>query len=91
MEFWLVDVKSTVNVGGNYVAFDYINTYQNEDVAIAEAEFLSLNEDVLEISVHKWILGKDGKQEHSETGNHKEDIPFHFQNVNHREMKGKHN
>ena len=87
MEFWLVDVKSTVNVDGEDVAFDYINTYQKRDVAIAEAEFLSLNEDVLEISVHKWILGKDGTHEHSETGIHKVDIPFSFINKNHREFK----
>ena len=27
MYFWLVDVKSAVNVNGVDVAFDYINTY----------------------------------------------------------------
>ena len=60
MEFWLVDVKSTVNVNGKDIAMDYINTYFNRDVAIAEAQFLSLNEDVISISVHKWILNSDG-------------------------------
>lgn len=81
MDFWLVDVKSTVNVNGIDVAFDYINTYLAENVAIAEAEFLTLNEDVLEVSVHKWHLYNDGTQKHFDV------IPFRFINKNHRENK----
>lgn len=87
MEFWLVDVKSTVKVNGKDVAMDYINTYFNRDVAIAEAQFLSLNEDVISIDVHKWILKEDGTQEHSNTLNWKEDVPYSFINNNHRELK----
>ena len=84
MEFYLVDVKSTVNVDDVDVAFDYINTYNNIHDAIREAKLLSLNTDVLEVSVHKWILKWDGTQEHSEDSNN---IPYHFQNKNHRELR----
>lgn len=84
MEFYLVDVKSTVNVNGVDIAFDYINTYYDSNEAIKEAKLLSMNEDVLEVSVHKWILGEDGAQEHSNDNN---SIPYHFQNKNHREIK----
>ena len=84
MEFYLVDVKSTVNVNGVDVAFDYINTRYHSDEAIKEAEFLSMNDDVLDVSVHKWILNADGTQEHSEDRN---SILYHFQNENHRENK----
>lgn len=85
MEFYLLDVKSTVNVNGVDVAFDYINTYYDLDKAIKEAELLSMNEDVLDVSVHKWILNEDGTQEHSED---MDNIPYHYQNREHREMKG---
>lgn len=64
MEFYLVDVKSTVNVNGTDVAFDYINTYCDYNKAIREAELLSANKEVLDVSVHKWILKEDGMQEH---------------------------
>lgn len=84
MEFYLVDVKSTVNVNGLDVAFDYINTYYDFGKAIKEARALSMNKDVLDISVHKWILREDGTQEHSEDNNN---IPYHFKNKNHREIK----
>lgn len=84
MEFYLVDVKSTVNVNGVDVAFDYINTYYDSNEAIKEAKLLSMNEDVLEVFVHKWILREDGTQEHSNDNN---SIPYRFQNKNHREMK----
>ena len=85
MEFWLVDVKSTVKVNGKDVAMDYINTYFNRDVAIAEAQFLSLNEDVISIDVHKWILNEDGTHEHAEDSEN--GIYFMFLNHNHREWK----
>ena len=75
MEFYLLDVKSTVKVKGIDVAFDYINTYYDLNEAIKEAKFLSMNEDILDVSVHKWILKEDGTQEHSED---KDSIPYHF-------------
>ena len=84
MDFWLVDVKSTVNVNGVDVAFDYINTYLSLSEAIKEAKLLSENDDILEVSVHKWILNEDGMQEHSEDD---DSIPYHFLNRNHREFK----
>ena len=84
MEFWLLDVKSTVNVNGKDVAFDYINTYYDKNEAIKEAKLLSMNEDVLDVSVHKWILLEDGSQEHSEDD---DCIPYSFQNKDHREWK----
>lgn len=84
MEFWLVDVKSTVDVNGTDVAFDYINTYDNKNEAIEEAKLLSMNEDVLDVSVHKWILLADGTQKHSEDDGC---IPYSFQNKNHRELR----
>ena len=85
MEFYLLDVKSTVKVNGVDVAFDYINTYCDCDKAIKKAKLLSMNEDVLDVSVHKWILNEDGTHEHSEDS---DSIPYHFHNENHREMKG---
>lgn len=60
MIFWLLDVKSTVVVNGKDVAFDYINTYYEKNDAIKEAKLLSGNDDVLEVSVHKWILNQNG-------------------------------
>lgn len=85
MEFYLVDVKSTVEVNGTDVAFDYINTYYDLDKAIEEAKELSKDDNVLDISVHKWILKEDGTQEHAEDYNH--GIMYSFQNKNHREFK----
>ena len=82
MDFWLVDVKSTVNVNGVDVAFDYINTYLSLSEAIKEAKLLSENDDILEVSVHKWILNEDGMQEHSEDDYA---IPYSFLNKDHRE------
>ena len=84
MEFWLLDVKSTVNVNGTDVAFDYINTYYDKNEAIKEAKLLSMNEDVLDISVHKWILLEDGSQEHLEDN---DCIPYSIHNKKHREWK----
>lgn len=84
MEFYLLDVKSTVNVNGTDVAFDYINTYCSSNEAIKVAKLLSMNEDVLEVSVHKWILKEDATQEHSEDS---DSILYSFLNSNHREMR----
>ena len=84
MDFWLVDVKSTVNVNGVDVAFDYINTYLSLSEAIKEAKLLSENDDVLEVSVHKWILNEDGSQEHADGDS---SIPYDFLNKDHKEWK----
>lgn len=84
MDFWLMDVQSTVVVNGKDMAFDYINTYYDKNEAIKEAKLLSMNDDILGVSVHKWILLEDGSQEHSEDN---DCIPYSFQNKNHREWK----
>ena len=86
MDFWLLDVKSLLNVNGKDVCFDYINTYLDVNDAIKKAKVLSDNEDVLEVSVHHWILKEDGTQEHTDNddGN---DIPYYFLNREHRELK----
>ena len=84
MDFWVVDVKSTVNVNGNDVAFDYINTYFSLSEAIKEAKLLSENDDVLEVSVHKWIMKDDGSQEHADGD---DSIPYRFLDKDHREWK----
>lgn len=86
MDFWLLDVKSTREVGGEKVAFDYINTYFSCKKAIKKAKLISLDENVLEVSVHHWILKSDGTQEHAENGG-RADIPYRFLNRNHWEMK----
>ena len=84
MYFWLVDVKSAANVNGVDVAFDYINTYLSLSEAIREAKLLSENDDILEVSVHKWILNEDGSQEHADGD---DSIPYDFFNKDHREWK----
>lgn len=86
MDFWLLDVKSLINVNGKDVCFDYINTCFEPNEAIKEAEILSNNEDVLEVSVHHWILKEDGTQEHAENGDNS-DVLYYFLNENHRELK----
>lgn len=85
MHFWLVDVKSTVNVNGVDVAFDYMNTYYDEKRAIKEAELLTKDENVLEVSVHHWMLQEDGTQVHVEDNDY--GVSFFFTNKNHREDK----
>lgn len=82
MEYWLVDCKSTVNIDGIDVAFDFINTHFDRYKAIEEAEMLSKNDDVLYVAVHKWIMTSDGKTDHA---NDDDDIPYHYRNNNHRE------
>ena len=91
MEFFLVDVKSTINVNGKDVAFDYINTYLDFDSAMSEARALTENDDVLSVSVHTWILNDDGTQEHAEddciNGIFRSCIPYGYTNKNHRELE----
>lgn len=88
MDFWLLDVKSTVVVNEKDVAFDYINTYFEPNEAINEAKLLSGDENVLEVSVHHWILQDDGISKHAEN-NDGTDIIFRFLNKNHREFRNK--
>ena len=76
MIFWLLDVKSNVNVNGKVVGFDYINTYYDYSDAFKAATELCETKDVLDVSIHKWILKDDGTQDHSEDS---DSIPFHFQ------------
>ena len=76
MNFWLVDVLSTVTIDGVDVAFDYINTYLSEADAVREAKLLSMNENVIRVSVHKWEKHANGDTNHSEDD---DDIPYHFQ------------
>ena len=85
MDFWLLDVKSTVIVNGKDVAFDYINTYFDVIEVVKEAKLISMDENVLEVSVHHWILKEDGSQEHAENEDGT-DIPYRFINRNHREF-----
>lgn len=75
INFYLVDVLSTVTIDGVNVAFDYINTYFSETDAVREAKLLSLNEDVISVSVHKWERYADGREEHSDDD---DSIPYSF-------------
>ena len=84
MDFWLLDVKSTVNVNGNDVAFDYVNTYFDANEAINEAKLLSIDEDILEVSVHHWFLNNDGIQDHAKD---LDNVPYYYFNEHHRELK----
>lgn len=86
MDFWLLDVKSLTTVNGNDVCFDYINTYFDSNEAIKEAKLLSEDNDILEVSVHHWVLKEDGTQEHADNGDIS-DMPYHFVNTNHYEWK----
>ena len=62
MEYYVVDVKSTRNVDGKDVAFDYCNIYYDEDKANEEAKLMTLDNDVLEVGVFRWILNSDGTE-----------------------------
>lgn len=86
MDFWLLNAQSTREVGGEMVAFDYTNTFFSPEIAVEEAKILSLDNNVLCVSVHHWILKSDGTQEHAENGD-KTDIPYSFINRNHWELK----
>ena len=83
MYFYLVDVKSTVSVEGQDVAFDYINTYCKKNVAVKEAKMLMRNPDVLDVSVHKWKQLANGEQDHTE------EVLLHYVNKRHREWRKK--
>lgn len=65
MEYYLLDVKRTVTVNGVTIAFDYINTYWYPNEAIKEAMVLSMDEEVLHVSVHKWFVNEKGEHVHS--------------------------
>ena len=90
-QFYLVDVKSTININGKDIAFDYINTYLDLNKAITEAKVLTENDDVLSVSVHRWTINNDGTQEHAEddciNGIFRSCIPYSYTNKNHREME----
>lgn len=66
MEYYLLDVKRTVNVNGMDVAFDYMNTYYYPNEAIKEAMALSMNAEVLHVSVHRWFINKKGDHLHDD-------------------------
>lgn len=83
--FWLVDVKSTIDVDGNLVAFDYINTYHRYTEALEVGRKLSKDPQIVCISIHRWIVNADGSQEHAETTYGHPDIPWEFININHPE------
>ena len=76
MEYYLLDVKMTINVNGTDVAFDYINTYFNPHEAVKEAKVLSLDDNVKSVSVHKWFITEKGKHDHAD-GN--DSILFHYE------------
>ena len=84
MNFYLLDVKSTIDVDGVDAPFDYINTYWDANEAIMEAERQSFNKDVLEVSVHRWVLEQDGSQKHDGSS---DSILYRFLNDNHRELE----
>ena len=63
MDFYLVDVLSTITINGNDIAFDYINTYLDLDKAIEAAKEISENPDVLRVTVHHWVVNPDGSQD----------------------------
>ena len=73
MKYYLLDVKRTVKINGIDVAFDYINTFFYPNEAIKEAKILSINEEVLDVSVHEWSINENGEHEHSEDG-----MLFHY-------------
>ena len=84
MELFLVDVKSTVTINGKDFALDYINTYTDFITASNYAMSLTSDENVLDVSIHKWILDENGDMSHSE------DDPYplyQYHNDRHREHK----
>ena len=91
MEFYDLSVLTTININGKYVAFDYDNIYTDFDEAMAKAEELTKDNDVLHVAIHRWILKDDGTQEHAEddyiNGVFRSSIPFYYTNKNHREME----
>lgn len=63
MEYYVVDVKSTRNVDGKDVAFDYCNIYYDENKANEEAKLLTFDNDIIAVDVFRWILKSDGTEE----------------------------
>lgn len=84
MNFWLVDVKSTVAVNGKDVCFDWINTHLSVDDAIKNAKIIALDKNTLQVSVHKWILKEDGTQD---IASDEDSCMYNFLNDKHREWK----
>lgn len=82
MEYYVVDVKSTRNVDGKDVAFDYCNTYYNENKANEEEKLLTFDNDIIAVDVFRWILKSDGTEEID--WNY---YGFRWLNRNHRENK----
>ena len=66
MEYYLLDVKRTVNANGVDIPFDYINTYYAPYEAIKEARFLAMNDEVLQVSVHRWFVNEKGRHVHAD-------------------------
>ena len=66
------------------MALGYNDTDFSRSEAIKEAKLLSENDDVLEVSVHKWIMKDDGSQEHADGD---DAIPYRFLDKDHREWK----
>lgn len=64
MYFYLVDVLSNVNIDGEKVAFDYINTYVSKEEAIAVAEKLAADKTTISVTVHKWKKDVCGNEDH---------------------------
>lgn len=85
--FWLVDVKSTIDVGGGLVAFDYINTYHRYTDALEAGKKISKDPNVVAISIHRWVINADGSQDHASNDYGYPDIPWEFINTNHIENK----
>lgn len=82
MEYYVVDVKSTRNVDGKDVAFDYCNIYYDENKTNEEAKLLTLDNDIIAVDVFRWILNSDGKEEIDWSY-----YGFRWLNRNHKEIK----
>lgn len=78
MDFWLLNVKSTEEVDGEQLPFDYVNTYYDKDKANADAKELSKKKNILAVGVYHWILKADGTQERVES-----EDSYYFLNRNH--------
>lgn len=91
MKFYKLSVRSTININWNDIVFNYDNIYTDFDEAMAKAEELTKNNDVLHVTIHRWILKDDGTQEHAEddyiNGVFRSSVPFDYTNKNHREMR----
>lgn len=62
--YYLVDVLSNVNIDGEKVDFDYINTYVSKEEAIAVAEKLAADKTTISVTVHKWKKDVCGNEDH---------------------------